>query len=412
MADSGPWSGEKTIYDRTVWRNPPSAYGEVLAENVPVVYYDLNGDYASVGVAWTASEHSTYVTLAPKLVRWDKYSTNNYGGSFRETLSPDPNGTNSDTGSWRSTSNNNQGVKDWSGWYDSWATRTYYRQNTAYDVSFTVSWDSDEFYTYDQDGSGNGGSFGARSFTFKYTIPALPYNYITYNANGGFGAPAQHRKQNDNSIRIADAPYRVGYKFIKWNTSQDGTGTSYNPGQLYSTNSDLTLYAQWEQEKIVDNIDVSNSKQRYIPSKLLPSICTKIGQKFYGDVLYENNNTISWGTYVSDSSLWSSFTFLNNKKCSDYKRIVIKADTYHGTKIVIEILDPCPNKIFMFTDNFIYSDDAHTLYLRSIQYKFSNDGTGIELDGYRGQRTFKENTASAYTENCYFCIRKIIGFKN
>ncbi|MBW4078067.1 MAG: hypothetical protein HIU84_06090 [Acidobacteria bacterium] len=33
--------------------------------------------------------------------------------------------------------------------------------------------------------------------------------------------------------------------FLAWNTSADGTGTTYSNGQVYSFTSDITLYAQW-----------------------------------------------------------------------------------------------------------------------------------------------------------------------
>lgn len=39
---------------------------------------------------------------------------------------------------------------------------------------------------------------------------------------------------------------RTGYTFTGWNTRQDGLGTAYASGALYSFSSDLTLYAQWE----------------------------------------------------------------------------------------------------------------------------------------------------------------------
>ncbi|WEV75404.1 BspA family leucine-rich repeat surface protein [Bifidobacterium sp. ESL0800] len=36
------------------------------------------------------------------------------------------------------------------------------------------------------------------------------------------------------------------FKFTGWNTSKDGTGTSYAPGQDVPMNNDVTLYAQWK----------------------------------------------------------------------------------------------------------------------------------------------------------------------
>lgn len=44
-------------------------------------------------------------------------------------------------------------------------------------------------------------------------------------------------------------PIRNGYSFTGWNTTEDGTGTVYNPGDsLTGPEEDLTLYAQWEKD--------------------------------------------------------------------------------------------------------------------------------------------------------------------
>ena len=42
-----------------------------------------------------------------------------------------------------------------------------------------------------------------------------------------------------------ETPTRDGYTFTGWNTKTDGTGTSYAPGDSYTANEDVTLYAQW-----------------------------------------------------------------------------------------------------------------------------------------------------------------------
>ena len=44
----------------------------------------------------------------------------------------------------------------------------------------------------------------------------------------------------------SDVPVRSGYTFTEWNTEPDGTGTSYQPGDIYTVNAELALYAQWQ----------------------------------------------------------------------------------------------------------------------------------------------------------------------
>ena len=58
---------------------------------------------------------------------------------------------------------------------------------------------------------------------------------------------------------------REGYTLESWCTSIDGSGTSYNPGQSITVNSNLTLYAIWEvdQCQVTFMIDVTNNHSIY-----------------------------------------------------------------------------------------------------------------------------------------------------
>lgn len=75
---------------------------------------------------------------------------------------------------------------------------------------------------------------------------------ITYLANAGTdnvsGLPSQGNKALNTPYVIdgGTAMQRVNYIFKEWNTKADGTGTSYPGGSQYTTDADLTLYAQWK----------------------------------------------------------------------------------------------------------------------------------------------------------------------
>lgn len=71
---------------------------------------------------------------------------------------------------------------------------------------------------------------------------------VNYNANGGNGSMDSQSFYPDDgeSITIkSNAFSKSGYSFEKWNTSPDGSGTSYNAGCTYKGNG-KTLYAQWK----------------------------------------------------------------------------------------------------------------------------------------------------------------------
>lgn len=69
---------------------------------------------------------------------------------------------------------------------------------------------------------------------------------ITFNANGGSGAPGQQKGNYNSTITLSSTkPTRTGYNFSKWNTKADGSGTSYNPGARVKITGNITLYAIW-----------------------------------------------------------------------------------------------------------------------------------------------------------------------
>ena len=70
---------------------------------------------------------------------------------------------------------------------------------------------------------------------------------VTYNANGGSGAPSSQTKKYTEALTLSSTkPKRSGYTFQSWNTKADGSGTTYLPGASYTTNANVTLYAQWK----------------------------------------------------------------------------------------------------------------------------------------------------------------------
>lgn len=68
---------------------------------------------------------------------------------------------------------------------------------------------------------------------------------ISYNANGGSGAPGKQTKWYGENLALSGTkPTRTGHNFAGWATSASG-GVAYQPGSTYSGNAALTLYAKW-----------------------------------------------------------------------------------------------------------------------------------------------------------------------
>ena len=68
---------------------------------------------------------------------------------------------------------------------------------------------------------------------------------ITYDANGGTGAPEAQKVYSDESITISTVePTRDEYVFKGWSTSRNGN-IDYKPGETVVFNADTRLYAVW-----------------------------------------------------------------------------------------------------------------------------------------------------------------------
>ena len=80
---------------------------------------------------------------------------------------------------------------------------------------------------------------------FAFTS-ATPVYIVNYDANGGSGAPDEQVRDGGTSLTLSSTvPTREGYAFAGWNTAADGSGASYAAGEAYTTDDDVTLYAQW-----------------------------------------------------------------------------------------------------------------------------------------------------------------------
>ncbi len=112
-------------------------------------------------------------------------------------------------------------------------------------------------------------------FSNTFSVGVTTYT-ISYNANGGSGAPGSQLKEKGKTLTLSStkptrsARYQDTYivylnpnggscsvssltsdliesfSFTKWNTKSDGSGTSYSPGGSYTANANATLYAQWK----------------------------------------------------------------------------------------------------------------------------------------------------------------------
>ena len=85
-----------------------------------------------------------------------------------------------------------------------------------------------------------------------YTWATKASYHVSFDANGGTGAMAPIDVDPSSPPNVPACGFtRTGYVFIEWNTKADGTGVAYGVGELLAPTSAMTLYAQWDEARMV-----------------------------------------------------------------------------------------------------------------------------------------------------------------
>lgn len=159
------------------------------------------------------------------------------------------------------------------------------------------------------------GKSATKTVSFNVSVPAWTSYTITYNANGGSGAPGSQTKWRDQTLTLSSTkPTRTGYSFLGWSTSSSATSASYTAGGSYTANSSATLYAVWKANtyKVTYNANggtgaPSAQTKTYGVTLALSSVKpTRTNYTFKGWATSASATTPSYqagGSYTSNSAL-------------------------------------------------------------------------------------------------------------
>ena len=119
----------------------------------------------------------------------------------------------------------------------------------------------------------------AKDYSIVAKFNSIVYT-ITYNANGGSGAPSEQTKRYGNNITLSSGiPTRNGYAFAGWGLDKNSNSLAYRPGDNYKDNSNINLYAIWvnlsECKKVVAPFNAFDSSWKE------ESISIKAGKGIY-----------------------------------------------------------------------------------------------------------------------------------
>lgn len=100
--------------------------------------------------------------------------------------------------------------------------------------------------------TGSQDSYNGAVFKGTATMSLSTYT-ISYDANGGSGAPKSQTKTYGVSLTLSSAkPTRTGYTFTGWALSKEGA-KYYDAGGTCGRNQNTTLYAVWEENYLTMN---------------------------------------------------------------------------------------------------------------------------------------------------------------
>ncbi|MGN0332613.1 MAG: InlB B-repeat-containing protein [Lachnospiraceae bacterium] len=182
-------------------------------------------------------------------------------------------------------------------------TKTFTKSTSAQTGKFSLKFTGVEY------GGGSG------SFAKSFDIPALAKYTVSYNANGGTGAPASQTKYYGTNITLSKTiPKRDGYNFLGWGTASNDTSVNYAAGATYSSNASITLYAIWEEQVYTVSYDgnggtgapAEQTKEKGESITLSAEVPAMKGYSFVGWGITSNDTTVDYNPgdiYSADKSI-------------------------------------------------------------------------------------------------------------
>ncbi|MBQ8182332.1 MAG: InlB B-repeat-containing protein [Clostridia bacterium] len=236
----------------------------------------------------------------------------------------------------------------------------------------------------------------------------VPYvsGTVSYNANGGSGAPSSQTKYFNQALTLSSAkPVRTGYTFKGWGTSSSDTSPDYYAGSSYNSESGITLYAIWERSQSTYTIKYnanggsgapsSQTKQNGTTVTLSSKVPVRFGYTFTGwsttstcdSINYypgssfsKNQNTTlyaCWDEAVVLSPTWGKKTYTGNPPF-DGKAYYMKLTPTYNKKLRFESTGSIDTQFFIYdaSGKLLASDDnSGTNNNYKLEYTFTKGST-------------------------------------
>lgn len=192
------------------------------------------GGYGRIGISATVSNTNTTSSIHVEVWFWSKYSVSDTNNNLYYDNDKTSATTNRGSINIRTTGNSGSG----------WSTGNQkllkeYNHSFSRGTSKVTHNCAAKLSNVDRVG-------GTMTVSTSYSVPALASYTVTFNANGGSGAPGSQTKYYGKTLKLSSTkPTRTGYTFQGWGTSATGS-VVYAPGANYTSNASDTLYAIWK----------------------------------------------------------------------------------------------------------------------------------------------------------------------
>ena len=261
-----------------------------------------------------------------------------------------------------------------------------------------------------------GSTFYTNANTTLYAVWSAKTYTISYNANGGSGAPGSQTKTHGIKMLISRVePTRSGYTFLGWSTSSSATSASYQPGEWYYANANRTFYAVWQKNAPTSytvSYDAnggsgapgSQTKTQDITLTLSGTKPTRSGYTFLGWATSSSATSASYqpgGSYTANASVtlyavWSCNhastktvwdTGCKWRKVCNNCGVTVSSGTTHGP--------------YTYGDWVYYSGSQHSRYKTCIH----GDYTTTEYASHNTSTQYEQYSASQHKKysHCADC---------
>ena len=202
------------------------------------VWGSVVGGYGRIGIYKSISNTNTASTITVQVWFWSKYTVDDDNNTLYYTMGSSSGGSATDS---KGSKNINTTVASGTGWSTTNQVKLYEYTHAAINrgTSAQTRYLYAKLTNVDRVG-------GTMTVSTSVSIPALTKYTVSYNANGGSGAPSAQSKYYGKTLTLSSTkPSRTGYTFKGWATSSGGS-VAYASGASYTANASITLYAIWQ----------------------------------------------------------------------------------------------------------------------------------------------------------------------